>query len=197
MQESSNMLKATFNWRLVDGKSELGVCPVIILGHALTNDLPILETLGLNPNEMDHIMNVQLDTQDLAPVLTNWVPAQPKFKVGLKTLVSQVIGFNYKDAHTACNDAAMTVVCALQMALPNECKFAQSKSLDQVVEGIEKSSKRQAFSYGSKTYCTRCDCRGHMHEDGCRVKVFCANCSRRGNEKAARTHHTNCCTWFG
>jgi hypothetical protein len=93
-----------FAWPMDVRKPELGFCPVVIMGHALHGDITMLRrTLGFDSESLGTIVKV-IDTQRLSKEC-GVVPRGGNM-IGLSNLVRQV-GFEYRDAHTASNDAAM------------------------------------------------------------------------------------------
>ncbi|KAJ4371715.1 hypothetical protein N0V86_008268 [Didymella sp. IMI 355093] len=135
VQETRRMLTDIFNWPIDPQRPDIGFCPVVILGHAIMeNDESVLgKALGFSISQLPNYVRT-LDNQDLTPEMTSWRPPflHPSNRIGLRALVGEVIGFNYEehDPHTACNDTVLTVVCVLQMALPDKYKVNQPKTLD-------------------------------------------------------------------
>lgn len=124
-------------------------------------------------------------------------------------------GFQYRDPHTACNDAAMTLFCAIQMVLPAHLKPANGedgknpytaleiRSLQDIIDDIEVSSKSQAWSFGTDKFCIRCGRKSHLHfvskKQKCSFKVkyeHCAVSQKEDLQKAARVHITKNCIFF-
>ena len=194
--ETKDMLTECFGWEIDPSRPELGNCPVVVLGHALHNDLPKLhEHVGFDHRQLGTVVK-QIDTQHLAASTGHW-SGQP---VGLRRLVKNIIGFEYRDEHTACNDIGMTVISAVQMVLPTELKTNQPKTLQEVVDSIEEWSQGTPWSNGSATYCLQCNTRGHMKKR-CRASIDpCEHCSSSGVEsrmQAAPYHESHkCITWM-
>ena len=114
-------------------------------------------------------------------------------------------GFDYRNPHTASNDAAMTIICAIQMVLPTHLKSenATGKSLQNIIDDIEVASKYQDWTWGTNKYCVRCGGYGHTKANfrgrQCYLKVKCAHCAVSQldrHQKAAGTHRTECCILF-
>jgi hypothetical protein len=196
------MLDSIFRWPIDPSKPELGSCPVVVLGHSLKNDFLMLSrTLGVNPALFDTVVKT-IDTQHLCRETGLVSSRNPS---SLSTLVSQS-GFAYRDAHTACNDAAMTLICAVQMVLPTTLKdsvASPERSLQDIVDDIEVASRTQEWYWGSPNYCIRCSSRNHTHSKStghrCRVKVKCEHCAASSKEsrmRAARCHVTKHCVSF-
>ncbi|KAF3034108.1 hypothetical protein E8E11_000059, partial [Didymella keratinophila] len=139
--EAKRMLTKCFGWAIDKRRPELGNCPVLVLGHALGNDMPKLyNQVGFDLARLGTMVH-SIDTQELASTTGYWT-GQP---VSLKNLV-YLMGFQYRDPHTANNDTGMTVVSAVQMVLSSQCKTNQTMSLQQVVDGLEKWSKSTAWN---------------------------------------------------
>jgi hypothetical protein len=158
-------------------------------------------TLSVNLAVFDTVVKI-IDTQHLCRETGSVVSRN---LTSLSTLVSQS-GFAYRDAHTACNDAAMTLICAVQMVLPPHLKnsvASPDRSLQDIVDGIEVGSKTQEWYWGSPNYCIRCGSRNHTHSKStghrCRVKVKCEHCAASSKEsrmRAAKCHVTKHCVSF-
>jgi hypothetical protein len=193
------MLDSIFRWPIDPSFPALGSCPVVVLGHSLKDDFVMLSrTLGVNPAVFDTIVKT-IDTQHLCRETGFLSSRNPS---SLSTLVSQS-GFAYRDAHTACNDAAMTLICAVQMVLPTDLKVTADCSLQDIVDNIEVGSKTQEWYWGSPNYCIRCGSRNHTHSKStghrCRVKVKCEHCATSSKEsrmRAAKCHATKHCVSF-
>jgi hypothetical protein len=195
-EQASLMMADIFCWPIEESKPELGFCPVVLVGHALDNDLRKLRnTLGFSATSLDTVVKV-IDTQDLARTASNWNGNNP---IGLAKLVPRC-GFDYRDPHTASNDAAMTLICAIQMVLPADLKSPEDHSLQHIVNELEIASQRQTWTWGTDKYCIRCGGYGHTKDNyrgrRCFVKVKCHHCAESQLEKrrtAARTHRTEGC----
>jgi hypothetical protein len=194
------MIHSMFQWPIDPSNPALGNCPVVVLGHALSNDFRMLsQTIGVNAAVFDAVVKT-IDTQQLCRETGSWHSGN---QAGLETLVAQS-GFAYRDAHTACNDAAMTLICAVQMVLPSTLKIADTgRSLQDVVDAIEVSSQTQEWYWGIPNYCSRCGSRNHKHSrrDGkrCLVKVRCEHCANSSMEsrmRAAKCHCTKHCVTY-
>lgn len=189
------MLKKMFAWPIDHRKPELGLCPVVVLGHALHGDMAMLkDTLGFDAMALGTVVKI-IDTQHLANECGIY-PSNSGNKISLKNLVAEC-GFEYRDPHTANNDAAMTLIAAVQMVLPENLKDG---SLQEIVDGIEVASKQQEWVWGDDLYCLRCGKYGHTKDKYfkkiCYAKVKCSHCIVSNIEKrrqAAGTHRTECC----
>lgn len=155
--------------------------PVVLVGHAMNQDEQNLMKRGLRYDWHKHSTIVaKIDTQSLAKATSTWIdPRFPNNQVGLNTLTKK-LGFEHEDAHTACNDAARTLICAIQMVLPETCKVGSKKSMQAVAWAIEEQSRSTiAPVWGSAHCCTRCGSRDHDDKEGerCEVTVFCNSCA--------------------
>jgi hypothetical protein len=194
--EAASMLKEMFAWPIDHQKPELGFCPVVVLGHALHGDMAMLKsTLGFDAMALETVVKI-IDTQQMAKECG--YDSYGGNKIGLGNLVASC-GFKYRDAHTASNDAAMTLIAAVQMVLPEELK-PRDGGLQQVVDDIEIASQLQEWAWGNDLYCLRCGKYGHTKDKyrnkRCFAKVKCSHCATSQIEKrkqTAGTHRTECC----
>jgi hypothetical protein len=197
--DATKMLESIFKWPIDAEHPELSFCPVIVMGQALSGDLAILSrTLGVHAAVFDTAISI-IDTQQLCRKTGSWTDRN---LARLQKPVSKV-NFYYRDPRTACNDAAMTLICAVHMVLPSELKTNASgnstdggpHTLQDVVDEIEEASQYQDWSWGTDGYCVCCGRRGHVHGNTnstrCRAKVQCNRCSASkapNRQKAARGH---------
>jgi hypothetical protein len=172
------------------------MCPVIFVGHAVTNDIIMLsDALGIDAALMGTVVKT-IDTQALA---MSAGLERPRRQIGLHTLCS-IHGFEFRDSHTAGNDAAYTLFNAVFMALRPEYfsgaeSDASSKTTQQVVDDVELHSRAHEYdSNGVRIYCERCARYNHLRVD-CRAKVTCQNCKNAGRYRHSRSHMTQNCTW--
>ncbi|KAF9729599.1 hypothetical protein PMIN02_005416 [Paraphaeosphaeria minitans] len=193
-QQAYNALEEFFAVRTSDGQ---GLCPVIILGHALGNDTNKLKKLiGFNPNRLGNVVK-EIDTQQIVRDLGFWTARD---QIGLQRIVN-TLGFQYRDAHTASNDAAMTMIAAVLLVLP-ENGYSEEKELQEVIDGIEQLSQSNDWTHGSDKYCRRCHARDHFFETGgyrggrCKVPVHCDHCEEAGRHRASMGHFTEDCISF-
>ena len=205
------MLDSVFLWHVDPTKPELGYCPVVVMGHSLKDDFNMLSrTLGVRPAVFETVVKT-IDTQHLCRETGYW---PSRSQAGLSTLVS-ACNFQYRDAHTASNDAAMTLICAVQMVLPPHLKSKvtydtpdiSSRSLQDVIDDIEVASQYQDWAWGTDKYCIRCGERGHTrgayNDMGgrkkprpCFTKIRCVHCAGSKDEKrvkAAGSHVAKNC----
>ncbi|KAH5308565.1 hypothetical protein HBI55_060650 [Parastagonospora nodorum] len=202
--DATKMVESIFKLSFDAEYPELGFCPVIVMGHALSGDLAMLSrTLGVHAAVFDTVVSI-IDTQQLCRETCSWTYHN---LANLQKLVSEA-NFHYRDTHTACNDAAMTLICAVHMVLPSELKTnASGNSTDggprtrqDVVDEIEEASQYQDWSWGTDGYCIRCGRRAHVpgntDSTPCRAKVQCNHCSASkapNHRKAVRDHATKNC----
>jgi hypothetical protein len=195
------MLGSVFQWPIDASKPHLGNCPIILLAHALGNDIDALSrNLGVHAGVFDSIVGF-IDTQQLARV-TGDGPFGDN-QIALRTLVGKC-NFKYRDEHTACNDAAVTLICAITLVLPKSLKPSSgTPPLQDIVDDIETSSQGQQWDWGSETYCVRCGSWGHARMGfglrPCHAQVKCAHCAASKEKKrnqAARGHPTGKCIIF-
>ncbi|KAH4901531.1 hypothetical protein HBI80_146350 [Parastagonospora nodorum] len=127
--DATKMVESIFKLSFDAEYPELGFCPVIVMGHALSGDLAMLSrTLGVHAAVFDTVVSI-IDTQQLCRETCSWTYHN---LANLQKLVSEA-NFHYRDTHTACNDAAMTLICAVHMVLPSELKTnASGNSTDGV-----------------------------------------------------------------
>lgn len=194
------MLENTFRWPVDSRSPQLGNCPVVLIGHALKNDFSALSrALGVHTAVFENVVST-IDTQELCRSTGFW---SSRNQAGLSSLV-RMSGFEYRDAHTACNDAAMTLFCAVQMVLPEDMKPAAGagvRSLQNVIDDIERSSRRQDWDFGTDKFCIRCGCIGHLDvvsgKKRCRVKCeHCAASKDKKRQGASGSHRTKNCIIF-
>ncbi|KAI4941356.1 hypothetical protein J4E91_010801 [Alternaria rosae] len=195
--EAKDMLTAMFQWPVDEKDTSEGFCPVVVMGHALQGDMAMLNsTLGFNAMAPGTVVKV-IDTQYLAKECgyDSWGGN----KIGLSSLVG-MCAFSYRDAHTASNDAAMTLIAAVQMVLPSDFKPEDGGYLQEVVDTIELLSQAQEWGWGSDLFCLRCGKYGHTKENycgkRCYAKVKCDHCASSPSDKrkqAKGTHMTERC----
>lgn len=177
-REVTACLQEIFEWPLdntIDGR----VCPIVLLGHALDNDVEKMQKLlDFDPLAKGNLVK-QIDTQVIARDVGHW--NHPVNQIGLQRLVMEM-GFAYRDSHTASNDAAMTLIAAMQLVLDAEFKDpSRSKPLQDVIDEVEKKSRSHNWHHGSPLFCFRCGSRSHTKERAakggpCRAKVQCEHC---------------------
>lgn len=197
-REIIDCLKDTFEWPL--GNVDDGVVrPVVLLGHALDNDVEKIEKyLGFDLMAKGNLVK-QIDTQVIARNVGHW--NHPNNQIGLTRLVNN-LDFTYRDGHTASNDAAMTTICAIQLVLSNKYKGAgQPRSLQNVVDQTERDSQSHDWSHGSKLFCFRCGSRAHMVNRApngyCQARVRCTRCAiERPNSQWGHRSETCVMTMF-
>lgn len=155
-------------------------CPVIFVGHALRHDLENTSKPGLQYNILDNSTVVaKVDTQSLAREVGVWVPPPGMLtnEIGLRVMIEK-LGFQHLDDHTAGNDAARTMMCAIHMILPDKFLDSEDLSMQTVADQVEaRSQDSSPAPYGTTECCIRCGLRNHS-VDSCTADVSCAACYR-------------------
>ncbi|KAL5446972.1 hypothetical protein PMIN06_007596 [Paraphaeosphaeria minitans] len=191
--EMVNFLTSAFEWPL-DADAEDGrVCPVVLLGHALQNDVGKVEKLlGFTARNVVR----EVDTQAIARQVGHW--NHPSNDIGLQRLVGNM-GFAFRDPHTASNDAAYTTISAIQLIIDAAFKgTGHPRTLQSVIDNLERMSKYHVWSHGEEKYCFRCGHHGHCEHNGgpnggrCLKRVYCDWCFEH-HPKAHRGHRTAVC----
>lgn len=205
-KDTCQIFDSIFRWPIDAARPELGHCHFVVLGHSLKDDFNMLSrTLGVHPGVFEIVVK-SIDTQQLCRETGAW---SSRNQAGLARLVDEA-NFQCRDLHTASNDAAMTLICAVQMVLPTELKFPPSteipagvRSLQDVIDDIEVTSEDQDWCWGTDKYCLRCGRRGHTREyhNGrrCRAKVECKHCvtsKEAKRQKAKWGYVTKNCIFF-
>lgn len=182
--EARTILDALFNQPIVSDDPQLEGCkkPVILVGHAISHDRTNCKNNGLDYDWFKHGTIVkEIDTQPLAKATRTWFDASaPNNEVGLEKL-TRTLGYEHEDPHTACNDAARTLIAAIQMVLPWQCKEGYIKCMQAVALDLEMSSRDDLVpNWGTAFYCTRCGGRDHQDKEGrrCAVPVHCKACAQ-------------------
>ncbi len=183
--EARDVLHSLFVQPIISNNPELMGChrPVVLVGHAMKHDhINLKKKHGLQYDwkELETIV-MEIDTQPLAKATKTWNnPEAPTNEVGLERL-TRTLGFEHSDAHTACNDASRTLISAIQMVLPKECREDKARDMQTVALEIEKHSlDNDSPTWGSEFCCTRCGGRDHKDEDSrrCEVSVHCKACAK-------------------
>lgn len=144
------------------------------------------KVLSFNAHKRGNLVK-EIDTQVIARDTGHW--KHPVNQIGLQRLVNEM-GFEYKNAHTASNDAAMTTISAIQLVLESSQKTnLHSKTLQDIVDQTAVNSKSHEWSHGSGLFCLRCGGRNHFQDQAigggrCRERVYCKHCAadRPGRE---------------
>ncbi|KAF3037084.1 hypothetical protein E8E12_004486 [Didymella heteroderae] len=113
-EELRHILSDIFNQVIETDNPVLKGCkrPVILVGHALRHDTENTNKPGLEYNLEDNLTLVaKVDTQALAREKKVWVPpvGMETNEIGLRVMIEN-LGFKHIDDHTACNDAARTMM---------------------------------------------------------------------------------------
>jgi hypothetical protein len=183
--EARDILDAIFNQPIVSDDPDLAGMkrPVVLVGHALSHDKDNFQKLGLQYDfKQNGTVVAEIDTQQLVKELKAWThPVCSNNDIGLDTLCQEVFGFAHADPHTALNDAARTVICAVNLALRNwDKRYKTKKTMQEVALRIEQHSQHVCESkWGTEFCCTRCGGRDHNNDqDLCKTVVHCAACER-------------------
>ncbi|PSN75525.1 hypothetical protein BS50DRAFT_479419 [Corynespora cassiicola Philippines] len=187
--EVKSALNEAFAWPLDPNDPSKGNCPVFFMGHAVSNDLRMLQdSVGFDAAALGTVV-ATLDTQQIA----RDVGIRGRgHQIGLQTLAG-FFGVQYRDPHTACNDAAYTIIAAVQMVLNNIPP--SDKSLQSVVEDLEVSSQAELTTWGISKYCTCCGQAGHLRfRCALKDRLFCNRCAAAGRENAAHSHIDEMCS---
>lgn len=171
-------------------------CPVVLVGHALQHDVDNAMKPGLDYDISSSATVVaRVDTQALAREVEVWVPPPEMWtnEIGLRVLVER-LGFVHVDDHTACNDAARTMMCAVHMVLPEKLRVGDMPSMQAVADRVELQSQTTSPApYGTAMCCTRCGGRDH-NADQCTAVVTCAACHRfDSSSDSVHTHIETYC----
>jgi hypothetical protein len=161
--------------------------PIVILGHSIAHDREHLNTkdLGLDIDGFGTIIKY-IDTQEIARDTGNWW--NDVDNIGLNSLVSK-LGFTHSDAHTACNDATRTMMCAIIMALPQTASKNCARPVQQVASELEVYSRTHFVPLGGTArYCSRCSSTGHNTKICDATGLQCGECLSRGLNQEATTH---------
>ncbi|KAF1912142.1 hypothetical protein BDU57DRAFT_80419 [Ampelomyces quisqualis] len=173
--------------------------PIVLIGHALAHDKDNVRKTGLNYDFKQHGSVVkEIDTQKVVKETLAWIdPRCANNDIGLDTLCEKVFGFAHDDPHTALNDAARTVICAVNLALRNWTRNNRfEKTVQEVALELEQYTQNTFESnWGTKLCCTRCGGRDHSNtQNECATPVHCAACERfhettDGNSEVDKKEH--------
>ncbi|KAH6629234.1 hypothetical protein C7974DRAFT_413049 [Boeremia exigua] len=177
------ILHHLFNQNIKSDRPDLKGCksPIILVGHALRHDTENTTKKGLEYKIDDNLTVVaKVDTQALAREVGVWIPQPGMYtnEIGLRVMIEK-LGFQHLDDHTACNDAARTMMCAIHMVLPDSLRQPFGiPSMQEIADRIEASSKTTSPApYGTIECCTRCGARDHSLA-ACKTSVVCEACRR-------------------
>jgi len=166
-EDAKEFLIETLAWPVDEDNEDGAKCPVIFLGHSVKNDLRMLqEELGIDPKFDSNVVAI-IDTQKIANEQGIRRKGQQKGQqIALKSLI-QHFGVEFRDGHTAGNDAAYTIISAVQMVLKNSLPTDPTRSLQDVVDGVAKDSKGTVVAFGVPRWCTECKVASHLVQPGC------------------------------
>jgi hypothetical protein len=168
--------------------------PIIILGHAMQGDLSNInqgKDIAFNISGLDTVVKY-LDTQSLVRETKDWPSTEgPR----LEYLVAKLELF-HSDPHTACNDAARTLMSAINLITRSIPGVHQgcTRSMEQVADDLEAFSVTNfrpfgfGNGYGSGMYCWRCGMRTHRVQDCTATTQRCGECVSRGLLNRAGGH---------
>jgi len=187
-QQAKDFLTESFSWP-INNVPGAGKCPVILLGHAVDNDVDMLRELGVDPSVISNVVAI-IDTQKIAR--TQGVHGRGD-KIGLQALMEHY-DVDFRDGHTAGNDAAYTMIGALQMVMKTELRDNTTRSLQEIVNDLEVFSKGFHPDIGIANHCTRCGRKDHNRTE-CYGRIErCKKCLKANKTAAAYTHITKLCT---
>ncbi|KZM27462.1 nucleic acid binding [Ascochyta rabiei] len=196
------VLQHIFNQPIESNDPALKGCmrPVVLVGHALRHDEENGKKAGLDYDfAANSTIVAKVDTQPLARELGVWVPhhTMRTNEIGLRVLIEERAMFKHTDDHTACNDAARTMICAIWMMVPASLKQKQPRTMQEAADHIEARSKDTSPNpYGTVDCCTRCGRRNHLIND-CTVDVSCAACTKfdlgPGRDDSIKSHIETYC----
>ncbi|KAF2998473.1 hypothetical protein E8E13_002530 [Curvularia kusanoi] len=176
-EELRTILYHLFHRPVQSDDPELKGClaPIVLVGHALEHDVENARKPGLDFDiAATRTVVATIDTQKLAKEGVNPIwsppPGSATNEIGLKKLV-EALGFEHTDDHTACNDAARTMMCAIIMVLEDKFTTNQSVTMKQVATEVENNSKtRPAMAYA----CHRFDTGPHRNRSAySHVETYC------------------------
>jgi len=167
-EDAKEFLVETLTWPIDDDNEDGPKCPVIFLGHSVKNDLQMLQQdLGIDPRFDSNVVAI-IDTQKIANEQGIRGKGQ---QIGLPPLI-QHFGVEFRDGHTASNDAAYIIISAVQMVLKNSLPTDPTRSLQDVVNGVASDSKGTVVAFGVPRWCTECKVASHLVQPGCRKKFI-------------------------
>lgn len=166
--------------------------PVIMLGHSLKNDRRHFKgkDLAFDVDTLGTVIR-EIDTQQITVDCKYW--HNNTDPIGLPALVNK-LEFQHTDAHTAANDAARTLMCAILMAVPKKARQNCRHSVQEVARAVEKYSQDNFKPLGgTPEYCCRCGSANHLAK-ACTAKgLRCDECVSRGLSELSQTHITLHC----
>jgi hypothetical protein len=164
--------------------------PSHFLGYVVQNEECMFQTkLDINPTTFDHAVT-SIDTQSIAKENNIHGPGD---KISLMNLVS-AFNLEYRNAHTASNDAAYTIICPIRMTMSGKLPKVPGRSLQAVVNGLEQHSRSTRAMVGIPNYCTKCGSTNHRRPRCFRDIPYCDKCRKTGRVDAMKTHIMSLCT---
>lgn len=150
-KEAKDFLADELSWLIDEHNQDDPRFPVIFPDHSVENNLQMLQQeFGIKPTFTTNVVAI-IDTQKIAN--EQGIRGRGK-QIGLAAFI-QHFGVTFRDGHTASNDAAHTIISAVQMVLkrlPND----PQRSLQDVVDGVAKDSKGTIVAFGVPRWCTEC-----------------------------------------
>ncbi|KAF2029884.1 hypothetical protein EK21DRAFT_112559 [Setomelanomma holmii] len=157
-QQAKDFLTSCLSWPIDVTKPDGDKCPIIFLGHAVENEMAMLQQeLGVDPTVVSNVVAI-IDTQHIAK--EKGVHRRGD-KIGLEALM-RVYKVAFRDGHTAGNDAAYTAIGAIQMVMGFKLPKNPERSLQSVVDDLEPYSQSSVPPpVGVRNFCTRCESFAH------------------------------------
>lgn len=211
--ETKDMLESSFKWALNAEKPEDGFCPTFLIGHAIQNDTNgrhgLEHTLGFDAYTTGTVV-ATIDTQTMACELGIRNP-RPLAHIGNPIGLGDPCAhfqIPYRNAHTAGNDAAYTIIAAIFMALYGNTPPSFPKTVEQSIDEVEVLSRQTGTTdIGIPRYCSKCHGTNHFRRH-CRAQLQpCYRCQSYRTEEQVKKrqifHHTagakahlpEDCTW--
>ncbi|KAI8931703.1 hypothetical protein NX059_011348 [Plenodomus lindquistii] len=179
--------------------SEYGNCkrPVVLLGHDVVHDRNNLKGKQINFDleALGTVVRV-IDTQVMAREGKYW--HHRTNQIGLARLARNLrVQHKGRDPHTAANDAARTLICAIQLALGHHpCKGSSSMTMQQVAKATELYSRITFESLGGDSvYCCKCGSCSHLASCCTGTIKPCDPCITAGRTETAGIHISTHCLW--
>jgi hypothetical protein len=119
-QRAKDFITYCMSWSIVDNNSPSGICPIDFLGHDVKHELDMLQQeLSVDPSIMTNVVSI-INTQQIAKEQGVYGRGD---NIGLAVLTSYY-DVEFRHGHTVSNDAAHTIIGAVQMVMKN--KFPES-----------------------------------------------------------------------
>ncbi|KAF2729560.1 hypothetical protein EJ04DRAFT_399242, partial [Polyplosphaeria fusca] len=191
-EQARDMLLKAFTWPLREDTSELR--PVIFVGHAVDNDIAMLQQhFGIDISALGCIV-ATVDTQQMA--IEAGIRAKKQGVIGLRDLIGWFkVDVDPGELHTAGNDVAYTMIAAFLCAhKATKIIYPHQSVIKFILNRLKYRDHRLVDSrFGTEVFCTLCDSEEHMEQD-CKEFVLCEKCGlypRRVDQ--AMEHKTEKC----